>query len=135
MFRDLHRSLNIVIKPKTTHLGKIPIFPIFAQINCPFPIRFLSHTEDLYTDFFPNHSNETQTHPDLWAIGDPIFQREVGPRWPRGSGCPKLIKNIIFTPPQKYNYPFTNFVMGYCDHFCLSVCVCLSVCHFVRKHD
>ena len=22
---------------------------------------------------------------------------------------------------------------GYCDHFCLSDCV--SVCHFVRKHD
>ena len=25
-------------------------------------------------------------------------------------------------------YPFTNFVMGYCDHFCLSVCVCVCVC-------
>ena len=25
------------------------------------------------------------------------------------------------------HYPFTNFVMGYCDHFCLCVCVCVSV--------
>ena len=25
-------------------------------------------------------------------------------------------------------YPFTNFVLEYYDHFCLSVCVCLSVC-------
>ena len=24
-------------------------------------------------------------------------------------------------------YPFTNFVMGYCDHFCLSVCLCVCV--------
>ena len=49
----------------------------------------------------------------------------------------KLIKNIIFTPPQKYNflhlhkkynYPLINFVMGYCDHFCLSVCLSVCVC-------
>ena len=35
-------------------------------------------------------SFDGMTHPDRWAIGDPIvspdFQREVGPRWPRDSG-------------------------------------------------
>ena len=31
---------------------------------------------------------------------------------------------------KSFHYPFTNFVIGYCDHFCLSVClsVCVSVC-------
>ena len=36
---------------------------------------------------------QQRDHPDLWAIG---VLREVGPRWPRGSGC-----KGIRTPRQK----------------------------------
>ena len=52
-----------------------------------------------------------------------------------------LWNNVTLTSPFvwkhselfRFFYPFTNFVMGNCDHFCLSVY--LSVCHFVRRHD
>ena len=39
------------------------------------------------------------------------------------------MKEMIFLSYKNVFFPMSNFVKGYCDHFCLSVSVC--VCHFV----
>ena len=113
-------SLNL-----TFRLWLYTIWPIFIKIGCLVLLYSCLQTKwqtDTHTDTQTDKSDHNTPSQNLWRGNKKKVSTDRASMILR-----KHEQSVLQSFFGFVYYPFTNFVMGYCDHFCLSVCLCVCV--------